>query len=171
MRYFTALLTIWITLSQLHAEDMNISKIKLPGRTMGGGWKEPTGVAIDDLSKMKAPNVLPKATADQYIKLGVTSLANLAYRQEKNLLEQVEIKIFIFKSEEKRAEWTNKKYGYSGWEKHYKKSEADGATIWDSTQINKRIIAFKNLWITSSALSDKGNHIKLLNEYVTRLNK
>lgn len=171
MHYRAALLALAFFGGPVLAAAPTISDIKLPGKAMGEGWKDPTGVAIDDVKNMKPPNILPQAIAQQYINLGVTSLANLAYRQADNPLEQVEIKIFIFSSEQERTAWTDKKYGYAGWDKHYRKSATNGVTTWDSTQVKKRIVAFKHYWITGSELSDKGNHIKMLNEYVTRLNK
>ncbi|WP_223788332.1 hypothetical protein [Marinicella meishanensis] len=145
--------------------------IRLPKPAeIGPGWQGGTGVVIEDLHNPPAFFAQSMGqTIEQYRTIGVTSMANLAYRQASNLTVQVELKYFEFESAAAALAWQQKKYMYTGWKQHYTRLENDGVVIYDSTEINKRIVFLEQHWVTASVNADSKDHMMFMNHIIRQI--
>jgi len=145
--------------------------IRLPrAAEIGPGWQGGTGVVIEDLHNPPAFFAQSMAdTIEQFRSIGVKSMANLAYRKTNDLTHQVELKYFAFESEAAALAWQQQKYGYGGWQQHYEKQENNGVVIFDSTEINKRIVFFGSHWVTASLTTEGKDHMMFLNHVLRQI--
>lgn len=100
------------------------------------------------------------ALAKQLAPLGVVSAADYTEVKSAFPLGTVTVRVFVFADAEKCRAWWKKKYGYAGWEEHYKVVEIDGMVSVDSLQVNKRAIGCGKVWMTVHQTGTGEAHLK-----------
>lgn len=156
--------------STASAVQVDFKAMVLKPAEIGPQWEGGTGVVIEDLNNPPAFFLQSMAeTITQFKAVGVESMANLAYRKKTNGMHQVELKHFVFESEAAAKAWQRKKYGYENWQAHYELKVADGITVIDSTQINKRIVFYQNHWLTVASPSDATDHQLFVDKVIANI--
>lgn len=153
-----------------------LSSIKLDPKAVGEDY-EPDGVlVIDDFARIEELPQAKRAVAEklkqEFDPIGVVGTAEYSLvRTKKFPLNTVVVRVYVFETPEKRQAWCEKKYAYEGWEKHYRKVDSDqpGRSILDSTELNKRIVHFDRLWITTHQLHKGDDHIKAAEGVIKQL--
>ena len=172
MRYHSALIWVWL-IGAMYAADCAAVNDRLPKpNDVSKEWQGGTGVVIADLHN--PPAFFAQSMAEviaEYRSIGVKSMANLAYRKITNLTHQVELKWFEFESIEAATRWRQKKYGHENWQQFYTRTYRDGLVIYDSLEINKRIVFYQRYWITASAPGDSNDHLLFLDQAIKRVKK
>ncbi len=151
----------------------SLSSIRLDPDLFGKGWKAADGLVLDswdDIEGLREPlQATAAALRDSYEPLGIVALGSYACARTKPPLDSIDVRVFVFESSERCAEWIAKKYGYEGWEEHYTRTESDGIVRLDSTQTQKRIIASGRYWITSGHIGSGDEHRTALGSVASRL--
>ena len=155
------------------SKELRFSSLTFPPEFLGKNWKRSkNALVLDDWSHLstlpKEKQKALKAIMPSYKKLGVIGLGDFTWTRSKPTLNTVTIKVFKFENEKKCLAWINKKYQHKGWEKFYKKRNLRYPAF-DSTQINKTIIAQGKYWITAHQIGKTKEHIKALNHVISQL--
>ncbi|MCX7554361.1 hypothetical protein OS175_10755 [Marinicella sp. S1101] len=159
MQLIKRFVMVLLLVSMASAVQADFKSMVLKPAQIGPQWEGGTGVVIEDMNNPPAFFAQSMATTiNQFKSIGVTSMANLAYRKKTNVMHQVELKFFVFESSAAATAWKKEKYGYEDWQQHYEFSEHDDLAIFDSTQINKRIVFYRNYWLTVASPSDVTDH-------------
>lgn len=137
-----------------------ISDLNLPPDILEGKWEVSPGFRVDDLSDLSGLKGQEKVTAEtlgkQLLPLGIRSAGDFSLLSGSNV---VTVRIFIFEKAPQCRAWWKKKYQYEGWEEHYRAVSADSWLAFDSLQMNKRVMAFGNVWVTTHQLEDGNEHL------------
>jgi hypothetical protein len=152
-----------------------LAEIGIPASSLSGDWSGPTGLVVEDLTSIDHLSAeqkkIVKPFSAQARETGVVSLAAFTYTKKSDSRYQVTVRIFIFSTGRHCQEWIEKKYTSESVKKYYKKVSGEKELTFDSTQINKRIVAFGNVWITSGMSAAGQDHIKMLNLYIEKIKK
>jgi len=137
---------------------------------LGDEWKQHAGLLITDdrdLEKYRGQNKeVVKATYDAARKNGVSAMGEFSYSRTKPPLNNVTIRLFEFASLEKADAFRKLKYESEKAAPLYKTTEEDSTIIYDSLQINKRIIFKDKYWITCGQMAQDNLHIRILKKCV-----
>jgi hypothetical protein len=153
--------------------DARLSSINLPATVLGEGWEESAGLVIDDFDDL-ASLTEPERRAAEQLKVqltpvGIRACADFSLNSTKLPPNIVVVRVFLFDTPEQCRDWWKKKYQHEGWEKFYKPVEHDSRAIVDSTETNKRAIAFGSIWLTTHQLGQGGEHLKAAEHVIQQL--
>ncbi len=146
---------------------LNTDRLK---QILGDGWKQhPTTIINSDKDLKKYQGAARKVMESTYKsvqKNGVTSMADFSYTRKGFPLDNITIRLFRFSSLEKADAFRRKKYENEKVKSLYKKDQRDSMIIYDSLQVNKRIIFNDTDWVTCGQLIDDDLYKRILQECI-----
>lgn len=143
--------------------EQPVSTIEAPPDLLGDQWKFSPGMRIENLQDLKTLPVsqqkIAAALAAQLSPLGIRSCADYTFVKKGFPLDTITVRLFLFENAAQCRAWWAKKYQYAGWEKHYEPVKSGETVAVDSLQVNKRAIAFGNVWFTTQKLQKGREHL------------
>ena len=152
-----------------------LSALDLPPEILGEGWVRSPGFRIDDLADLDRLEGLERALGDSLAKklgpLGVRGVGDYSLARDSSPTNIVSVRVYRFHSAEACRDWWRRKYRYEGWERHYEPVPFEGRVAVDSRQMNKRAVAFGDVWLTAHQLGEGDEHSKALEHVIARLGR
>ena len=140
-------------------------------KSLGKDWKRHQGVIVDKLADIDKFTDTAKQMMQALVKdvepHGVIAFGEFSFSRTVFPLDNLTIRIFRFATPEKAAAFRKLKYENEKAKPLYDKTENESTIIYDSLQINKRIVFHDALCVTCSHLADDDLHIRMLEKYVT----
>lgn len=150
-----------------------VSSLRVEAETFGKDWQGPTGLVVDDFQNTEAlpPEVrqVAELLKKQVTPLGVIAAADFTYRSKSDPFDQITLRIFVFASEKSCRDWWQKKYQFDGWEKLYSPIKDRPYRAMDSKETDKRIVSFNNVLMTCGSLKKSQVHLKVLDQYLKKV--
>jgi len=150
-----------------------LSELRLEPTLFGAEWRTSPGIVLDDWADLqKLPDGVKQSLAPTRARmepLGIIALGGFSCVRTKPPLNTVAVRVFLFKDAAMCQAWRDKKYRYSGWQKHYQPVEGLSHFAVDSKQIKKRIVVIGRYWITAHHVGNGDTHLRALKSIVSQL--
>lgn len=161
--------------SVVYGADTKVSDLAVPAEQISPDWTGPTGLVIDDID---VPPITDKETSEiiaglakQMKPLGIKGAADFTYRKKSDPMQQVTVRVFLFRTDEQCKQWMKTKYEFAGWDKKYKRVQEKGYSGLDSLEMKKRILSAGTLWITCGTIGKNDDHLTILGLFLDRIKK
>jgi hypothetical protein len=122
-------------------------------------------IIVDDMSKPSGLPMSPQMFIDQ----GVVSMATCDYRSKSNLLLNVNLKIFVFDTQDSAKTFCETRYLAPELSKYHDKLSDWPKLTLQSTQMNKRIVCERNIVISAGTIEEGDAPIKVIDKYLEQM--